>query len=41
MAKNAVDAHRKQQRKKELAKNKQLRVKAKEIAIVKKDTRCV
>ncbi|KAK4047594.1 hypothetical protein OIO90_006135 [Microbotryomycetes sp. JL221] len=38
-AKNSVDAHRKQQRKKELQRNKQNRQKQKEISIVKKDTR--
>lgn len=40
MAKNAVDAHRKLLRKKEVAKNKQDRKKAREISVVKKDTRC-
>ena len=40
MAKNAVDAHRKALRKKEVAKNKQDRKKAREISVVKKDTRC-
>ncbi|KAM0788070.1 hypothetical protein ACM66B_001241 [Microbotryomycetes sp. NB124-2] len=38
-AKNSVDAHRKQQRKKELARNKQNRQKQKEISLVKRDTK--
>ncbi|ORY57092.1 hypothetical protein BCR35DRAFT_309678 [Leucosporidium creatinivorum] len=41
MAKNAVDAHRKALRKKEVAKNKQDRKKAREISVVKKDTRSI
>ncbi|KAK4047542.1 hypothetical protein OIV83_005329 [Microbotryomycetes sp. JL201] len=41
MAKNTVDAHRKQQRKKELARNKQNRLKQKEISLVKKDTKAI
>jgi hypothetical protein len=40
MAKNAVDAHRKLMRKKEVKKNKDDRKKAREVAVVKKDTRC-
>ena len=37
---NPVDAHRKQQRKKEVKKNKNDRKSAREVATVKKDTRC-
>jgi hypothetical protein len=37
---NAADAHRKQLRAKEKKKNKQERVKARELGDVKKDTRC-
>lgn len=39
MAKNIMDAHRKQQKKKELKKNKEARTKSREVAVVKKDTR--
>ena len=35
---NLVDAHRKSLKKKELARNKQARDKAREVAVVKKDT---
>ena len=35
---NPADAHRKQQRQKELKKNKEDRKKTREIAVVKKDT---
>lgn len=37
---NPADAHRKALRKKELNKNKTDRKKAREVAVVKKDTRC-
>ena len=37
---NPADAHRKQLKKKELAKNKEQRKKTREISTVKKDTRC-